>query len=267
MFLAALEQGKRPYDKILDAPIEDGTYRPENFRDEYLGEVTLNTALARSLNTAAVRLADDTGIGPVITLARKMGIESTLPRDLSLALGSGGVPLLEMVTAYAVIANEGAAVNPYAITAIRDDNGTLLYMRTDAGTRSQTVNRRAARILTGMMREVIDTGTGQAARLPFEAAGKTGTSQDYRDALFIGFTDRYIAGVWLGNDDNSPMDGITGGSVPAQIWHDILSAAHEKRGADAPPLHTSPGLAADPPEGGFLSLLQRLLSPSSPSEP
>lgn len=247
VYLTALENGWDDYDDVLDAPIEEGEYRPENFDGEYFGEITLEEALAHSRNTVSVRLMKDVGVGNVIDLARKMGIKSELNRDLSLALGSSGVPLIEMVTAYAAIVNGGMTVQPYAVTKITDEDNALIYFRADERRSTRAASRHATGELRDMMEEVIDEGTGRGAQLGFDAAGKTGTSQDFRDAWFIGFTDKYIAGVWLGNDDNSPMDNVTGGSLPATIWRETMLAAHKTKNRS----YAAPDQQDDESEGFF----------------
>lgn len=223
VYLAALEEGWKPQNLIDDAPIEAGEYRPKNFGDKYYGEVTLEDALTYSLNTATVRLMQETGPSPVIALARRMGIRTPLDRNLSLALGSSGVSLMDMTKAYAVIANGGFAVTPYGITKITGQNGELYYQRSEYKALRRVVDRRPVQDITRMMENAVEYGTGRGAAFGHRAAGKTGTSQDSRDAWFIGFTDELVAGVWLGNDDNSPMAGVTGGSYPARIWREIMS--------------------------------------------
>ncbi len=254
VFLAALEAGWDDDDLIEDAPITTGRYRPANFGNEYRGELTLEQALAHSSNTATFRLAQYVGIGEIINLARRLGIKSNLERDMSLALGSSGVPLLELVTAYATIARDGETVQPYAIEKIADDSGSLLYINSDSRRGERAADRHATDELAGMMVKVIEGGTGYNALLPFEASGKTGTSQDFRDAWFVGFTDRYVVGVWLGNDDNSPMKNVTGGSLPAQVWREVMVTAHQRKGNSyIPSFLTSE-------TGGFGTLMHRLLN-------
>ncbi len=250
VYLTALEQGWMPDSPIEDAPFTEGRYRPENFAGEYFGIVDLQTALALSMNTAAVRVAKEVGIQNVVSTANRLGIISQLQPDLSLALGSNGITLLEMATAYTTIGNGGYKVFPYAITKIETEDGTLIYQR-DARTRhQQAFNPRDIDNLTGMMRGVIEFGTGRGAAVPFEAAGKTGTSNDSRDALFIGFSDEMVTAVWVGNDDNSPMKAVTGGSFPARIWRDTMTPSRglhpKKRGMFA--------------RGSFFSLLENITS-------
>jgi penicillin-binding protein 1A len=228
VYLTALERGLTPRSIVIDEPITEGKYRPTNFNNEYYGEVPLDVALAFSLNTIAYQIARDMGVGYIIGTARRLGIESHLERDLSLALGSSGIPLIEMVTAYGTIANDGYQVKPYAIRQIRDRNGTLIYQRPNRPIMSgrPMFEPYVMRDLKSMMNGVTEFGTGQAARFGPPIAGKTGTSQDFRDAWFIGFSDLFIAGVWVGNDDNKPMKRVTGGSIPARIWRETMIAAH-----------------------------------------
>lgn len=223
VYLTALEQGWSPDDIILDAPFDEGKYRPKNFGHKYYGEVDLFTALTFSLNTAAVRLAKDVGVDAFLQTARSLGIVSYLEPDLSSALGSSGVSLLEMATAYTVIGNGGYKVFPYAITKIESESGELYYQRSGHDHHPQVISPRADQEIKAMMSGVIEYGTGQGAKVPFSAAGKTGTSQESRDALFIGFSDEITTAVWVGNDDNSPMKNVTGGSFPARIWREVMA--------------------------------------------
>lgn len=222
VYLTGLQYGLTPQSLVNDAPIEIGRYRPKNFGNQYYGEVMLENALALSLNTVSFQIMKETGPGPVIETARNMGIYSPLTPDLSLALGTSGVSLLELATAYSVLANGGLAVYPYAITKITNEDGELYYSRPRRRFTRRVAEERHVESLTYMMEGVLEYGTGQRAKVPFPAAGKTGTSQDSRDAWFMGFTNELVAGVWLGNDDNEPMDRITGGGFPAAIWQDIM---------------------------------------------
>jgi penicillin-binding protein 1A len=228
VYLAALEHGWNPNSTIVDEPITEGKYRPQNYGGEYYGEVTLTEALTRSLNTVAVRLIKDVGPDNVISLSRRLGITANLEPNLSLALGSNGIPMLEMVTAYASLGRGGVAVEPFAIVTIKDSEGTILYEQPRERTARQVIPRGYVSQLSGMMQSVVQFGTGQAAQGPYQAAGKTGTSQDFRDAWFIGFTNQYAAAVWVGNDDNSPTKRVTGGMMPASVWREIMTAASAK---------------------------------------
>lgn len=225
VYLAALEKGWDPQDIIEDAPITNWRYRPKNFGGKYYGEVTLEQALTYSMNTAAVRLMKEVGPDAVIDTARRLGIKADLEPDLSLGLGSSGIPLIEMATAYATIANGGLSVEPYGITKITSKSGTLYYERPPEQFEQRVFHPTDIQNITSMMHSVMEYGTGRGANFGRPAAGKTGTSQESRDALFMGFTRELVGSVWLGNDDNSPMKGVTGGSYPAQIWRQVMQKA------------------------------------------
>ncbi|MGB1076874.1 MAG: transglycosylase domain-containing protein, partial [Bdellovibrionales bacterium] len=201
VYLTALNHGWAPDSLIMDEPITQGRYRPRNFGGKYHGEITLFEALTWSINTVAVNLAKDIGINEVISTARLMGIKADLEPDLSLSLGSSGVPMIEMVSAYATIATNGLSVEPYGIKKIKDTDDNVLYEYSPRGKHTQVLSGYTISQLQEMMNSVVVNGTGQAANPGFFAAGKTGTSQDYRDAWFTGFTNQYIASVWYGNDD------------------------------------------------------------------
>ena len=224
VYLTALEHGFSPQTLIMDEPITRGRYRPKNFGHKYYGEVTLEEALTYSLNTVSFNLMKETGPDAVIHTARRMGIESDLEANLSLSLGSSGVSLLEMANAYATIANGGLEVKPYGITKITSkDSGELYYQRSPNNNMKRVFAAHDIQNLTSMMNSVINYGTGRGAHIGRPAAGKTGTSQESRDALFMGFTRELVGVVWLGNDDNSPMKNVTGGSFPARIWANVMS--------------------------------------------
>jgi len=225
VYLAAIEQGLGPDDIIPDEPITLGHWSPENFDGKYRGNVTAREALAESINTVAVRVFQHAGAAKVIEAARALGITSPLERDPALALGASEVTPMELTSAYASLAAGGRAIAPYAIQEIQSRQGQVLYRHTDVNP-PQVVSESAVGTLTDMMEEVVRSGTGKHAALKDRAvAGKTGTSSDYRDAWFMGFTGNYTTGVWLGNDDNSPMRKITGGSLPASLWHDYMEEA------------------------------------------
>ena len=229
VYLAALQNGWNKDDTILDAPITEGKYRPGNYDGEYYGDIPLRYALAFSLNTAAVRLAQYVGPAQIAAVARAAGIRAPLHQELSLALGASEVPMIEMVNAFATIARGGYYLDPYAITEVKDKKGRLLYQRSNAVSARRTLDPRAVAELRDMMELVVKEGTGRGAQGPYRLAGKTGTSQEFRDAWFIGFTDRYIAAAWVGNDDNTSMKKVTGGSLPARIFRDTITVAHGKR--------------------------------------
>jgi penicillin-binding protein 1A len=210
VWLAALEQGVRPDDTVLDAPIRIGNWSPVDFERQYLGEITVEEALAQSINTAAVRLLQEAG-GPraVANEAARLGIADKLPNNASLALGTGEVGLLELTSAYAAFFNGGERVVPFGIAALQ------VAPR-------PAIDPDLADMMARMMTAVVTRGTGRAAGVPGHlVAGKTGTTQDYRDAWFIGRFDDEIIGIWLGNDDNRPMKSVQGGGLPARLYHDI----------------------------------------------
>ncbi len=224
VYLTALENGFYPDDVVNDSPINIRGWKPENYDKQYHGEVTLTEALKDSLNLATINLANAVGRDKIIKTARRMGISTPIENTPSMALGAFEVKVLDMAVAYASIANGGYEVWPYAIQEIYTRDGYQLYMR-EQDDPNQILDEDAVEELTQMLEEVLDSGTGKRAKLPFFAAGKTGTTQDYRDAWFVGFTDNYIAAVWVGNDDNSPMKGVTGGTLPVQIWKEVMLAA------------------------------------------
>jgi penicillin-binding protein 1A len=225
VYLAAVEAGYGPRSVERDEPIRIGTWEPENYRHKYLGEVTLQQAMAQSLNTVAAKLAVRVGPQTVADVAHRMGITSHLGNDASIALGTSEVTLLDLTSAFTPFANGGYAVQPYVVKRITTRDGKVLYERKGDGF-GQAVSPQALGAMNSMMRAVVNEGTAKTARIRgFDVAGKTGTSQDYRDAWFIGYTTHYVGGVWVGNDDNSPTKKVTGGSIPAAIWRDVMVEA------------------------------------------
>lgn len=232
VYAAALELGWRFDDLILDAPLTlnipgSGPWSPENYTGEFYGEVTLTEALRQSLNTAAVRLSEEVGRDAVRTVAAQFGIESDLADGPALALGASESTLIEMAGAYAGILNGGSAVQPYGVQELRliGDDRPLFEQTT--GIQERVISENAARQLTYMMSVAVAQGTGQRAQLPDRpVAGKTGTTNSQRDAWFIGFTADYVAGVWMGYDDNTPLSGVTGGGLPAELWRQTMEGIH-----------------------------------------
>jgi penicillin-binding protein 1A len=261
VYLTALERGWSTNDLILDAPITEGEYRPKNFADKYHGEVTLETALAKSMNTAAVRLCNDVGIGHVMRTAYDLGVTSQMQRNLSLCLGSSGISMLEMGSIYTTFANGGFQVTPYGIKNIKTPDGNLLYEHKPPAKYIRIIDKNHVRELTSMLREVTENGTGKAARQNFPTYGKTGTSQDYRDAWFAGFSKEATAIVWLGNDDNSPMRAITGGGAPARIFAQVIRATHQ---SEIPVIY--PSKVRPKNDNSFSNLLGKLLSSDNNSD-
>ena len=255
VYLAGLEAGLRPYDQFVDAPIRVGTWQPRDYIGRYQGEMTLAEGLAQSINTIAVQVAQRAGIRNVVAVAHRLGISSDLTPEMSLALGTNEVNLLELVSAFAPFANGGSGVWAHGIAEIRDSAGKIVFRRTGSGL-GQVVSPEFAAEMNEMMSAVIDHGTGKSAALPRPTAGKTGTTQDYRDAWFIGYTADLVTGVWFGNDDNAPMNKVTGGSLPAQAWRRFMLAATQAmpvRPLPSTPLPPAGVMAAAPPRtgGGF----------------
>src|SRR5579883_2319898 len=222
VWLAALEKGVRPEDRVEDAPIRLGNWSPQDFEHRYLGEITVEQALAQSINTAAVRLLLRAG-GPraVAAVAHRLGIEDKLPDDASLALGTGTVGLLELTAAYAPFCNGGRRVSPFAIASVNVGGRTA---PAPIEPPAQVVDPALAAEMRQMLEAVVTTGTGRPAALPGRTvAGKTGTTSDYRDAWFVGCTGGRLIGVWMGNDDDTPMKDVLGGTLPARLFHDIAA--------------------------------------------
>jgi penicillin-binding protein 1A len=226
VYLAALERGLTPDTIREDRPIAVKGWKPENYTREYFGPVTLTRALAQSLNTVAVRLVLELGPKAVVRTAHRLGIASPLAANASIALGTSEVSVIELVSAFAPFANGGLAITPHVVEHVRSTGGKTLYRR-DAQNLGRIVEERHVAMMNVMMRETLASGTAHKADssgLP--AAGKTGTSQDFRDAWFIGYTAQLVTGVWLGNDDNSPTRKTTGGGLPVEVWSRFMKAAH-----------------------------------------
>jgi penicillin-binding protein 1A len=226
VYLAALEKGLTPDTVREDAPISVKGWNPENYSREYFGPVTLTKALSLSLNTVAVRLGLEVGPKAVVAVAHRLGIASELDPVPSIALGASEVTPLEMVSAYAAFANGGVGVQPHVIARVRTANGKQLYVRRNASF-GRVIDPQYVAMMNEMMQETLLTGTARKAELPgWQAAGKTGTSQDWRDAWFVGYTSYLVAAVWLGNDDNSPTKKVSGGNLPVEIWSRFMKEAH-----------------------------------------
>jgi penicillin-binding protein 1A len=257
VYLTALEHGLTPDTVREDAPISVKGWRPENYERQYLGPVTLRQALAESLNTVSVRLTLEVTPQAVVRTAYRLGIASMLEPNASIALGTSEVSPLELVSAYATFANGGVAVSPHVVERIRGADGKTLYGRTQQPL-GRIVDARYVGMMNTMLHETLVSGTARAANLPgWQAAGKTGTSQDFRDAWFIGYTSRLIAGIWLGNDDNTPTKHAVGGGVPVEIWSRFMRAAVAKE-----PPAPLPGLG----EPGWFGFQAPTLAPSPPAE-
>ncbi|SIO11698.1 penicillin-binding protein 1A [Bradyrhizobium erythrophlei] len=261
VYLTAVEAGLTPETIRQDAPLDVKGWKPENYSHEYFGAVTLTQALAMSLNTVAVRLGLEVGAKNVVRTAHRLGISSKLDANASIALGTSEVSVIELVGAYAPFANGGLGVSPHVVTKIRTSEGKVLYMR-PADQLGQVIEPRHVAMMNTMMQETLISGTAHKAEIPgWTAAGKTGTSQDFRDAWFIGYTANLVTGVWLGNDDNSPTRKATGGGLPVEVWSRFMKAAHQ-----GVPVASLPNSQAG--GGGlFSNLMQTVSQVSAPSAP
>jgi penicillin-binding protein 1A len=256
VYLAAFQKGLTPQMTMVDRPVQIGNWEPENYGGGFRGQVTLRSAFAHSINSVAVQLADAVGIQSVIDTARKLGVQSELPAVPSLALGSGEVTLLEMTRAFAAIAANAESIEPYAVRAIRKGDQALFTRPKSELQPASNQDARAA--IRDLLASVVREGTGRAARINGPAAGKTGTSQSYRDAWFIGFTSGLVVGVWVGNDDNSPTKSVAGGDLPARIWNEFVtqSAAARAKGARVQPQMVSLAASTDGKPGSGTSVVR-----------
>jgi len=246
VYLTALESGLTPDTVREDKPIAIKNWKPENYKHEYYGPVTLTQALALSLNTVSVRLTMEVGPQAVIRTAHRLGIASPLEPNASIALGTSEVSVLELVGAYATFANGGNSVAAYVIERINDSKGKLLYAHSDQSL-GRVVDAGYVAEMNAMMQQTLLIGTAKHASLPgWQAAGKTGTSQDFRDSWFIGYTAHLVTGVWMGNDDGTPTKHVTGGSLPVDVWSRYMRDAHQ-----GVPVAALPGSSG----GGFFANL------------
>jgi penicillin-binding protein 1A len=248
VYLAALEAGFTPGSEMVDQPINVGRWHPHNYTGKYLGRISLREALAESVNSVAVQLSEAVGRGKVVEMAQRLGITSPMEADPSIALGTNEVTLFDMTKAYAHLAAGGGSVFPYAIKKIALADGHVVFERRSAGG-GEVLRPGVVGMMNNMLMAVTTMGTGRGAQFGRPIAGKTGTTSDYRDALFIGFTPQLVAGVWVGNDDTSPMKKVTGGTLPASIWREFMSAA--LKGTPVADIPNQPGPNAGP--GDFLS--------------
>lgn len=226
VYLAALEKGLTPDTIRDDSPVSFKGWEPENYSRTYRGPVTLQTALAHSLNTIAARLISEVTPREVIRTAQRLGINSALQPNLSLALGTSEVTPVELTAAYATFANGGQSVLPYVIREVKSSAGKVIYARA-ATSFGPVIQPQTLSMMNAMLHEVMVSGTGAKANIPgWEVGGKSGTTQDFRDAWFVGYTARLVTSVWLGNDDNSAMKRVAGSGLPAEIWGKYMKAAH-----------------------------------------
>ncbi len=223
VYLAALEKGYDPDSMMEDSPIKMRGWSPENYDNKYLGEVSLREAFSKSINTIAVKLAKDVGMNKITSIAYKLGITADINKDLSSALGTSEVTLMELSSAYAHLANNGNSVWTHGITEVKT-NGVVAYKRKKSSS-ERVLSEDVTQQMNDMLVNVVTSGTGKNAISAFDVAGKTGTTQNLRDVWFIGFTSDYVAGVWMGNDDNTSMDKIVGGTLPAILWKEFMRSA------------------------------------------
>ena len=240
VYLAGLKEGFEPEDEMVDSEININGWSPKNYKKEYLGEISLFDAFAKSINTVAVQLSENIGRQNVIKMAKSMGIRSPIVNSPSLALGTSEVNLLELTAAYDVLANSGKGIFVHGIRSIENTSGKTLFMREGKGP-GEILDSGLVNTMIRMLENTIQTGTGKNAKIDRPAAGKTGTSQSLRDAWFIGFSSDLVVGVWFGNDDDSPMKNITGGTAPAILWSDFMKKAHYGK----PPVALSDSIIAN----------------------
>ena len=250
VFLTALENGLDPDSIRVDAPLKIKGWTPENYTRRYGGPMSLTYALSQSVNTVAVRLGVEFGPVEVARTAERLGVESPLAPNPSIALGAVEVTPLELAAAYAPFANGGRVARPYIVRQVKTAQGETLYRRRPEPARTVVDDERVG-MMNAMMSETLKSGTARSAALPgWEAAGKTGTSQDFRDAWFIGYTAHLVTAVWLGNDDNSPTKHASGGGLPVSIWSRFMTAAHGGVAVAGLPGHWTPQVPEDPTEPG-----------------
>ena len=222
VYLVALENGMTPESYVNDSPFTIGDYNPKNYDERYYGGITLATAFAKSVNSVPLKLTKEYGIDSVLQMAARLGVGNNLKREYSTVLGASEMSLLDLTTIYSVIWNDGVSVHPYSINKITDAGGHVLYMRNPSD-EMQILQPQTVEYMKEMLYEVVTKGTGKRAYTPNVFGGKTGTSNDNRDAWFIGTTPDFVMGVWVGRDDNTPMSSkVTGGTLPATIFHEIV---------------------------------------------
>ena len=226
VYATAVYKGWNPNDPIQDTPYTIGDWSPRNYGNKYRGTIPLYKALAISSNVAAARLIESTGVKPVIIMARELGITTPISNDSTISLGSNGVKLFDMAVAYGVFANGGIRVKPYAVEKVETARGKTIYTAGKTQ-RTKVLHFETAGAVNSMLEQVIQAGTGTAAKIGVAQAGKTGTTDDYKDAWFVGYTPDIVTAVWVGNDDNTKLNGLTGGTLPAFIWRDAMKTATE----------------------------------------
>jgi penicillin-binding protein 1A len=245
VYLTAMEAGRTPDVMVSDEPVTINGWQPRDFENTYQGPMTLETAFAQSINTVAAELANEVGTANVAQTAHRLGITSNIQTDPSMALGAVEVSPLEMAQAYSAFSNGGYLTKAYGIERIRTATGKVLYDHDIGGApHAAVIGQPALAYMIQLMRQVLVSGTGVRAQIPGrDLAGKTGTTSDYRDAWFIGYTGGFTAAVWTGRDDNTPMRRVTGGGTPAEIWRAFMAAALPRLAVQQP----IPGASPPPP--------------------
>ncbi|NQE65242.1 transglycosylase domain-containing protein [Caulobacter sp. RHG1] len=263
VYLTAMEQGRTPAVMVVDEPVKIGNWEPRNYTNKFLGPMTLQTALAQSINTVAARLASEVGTSNVAATAKRLGITSKIQLDPSMALGAVEVSPMEMAQAYAPFSNGGFLAKGYGIERIRTASGKVLYDHSvDRQARAAVIGSPALQYMNQMMRQVVASGTGARAKVAgYDVAGKTGTTSDYKDAWFVGYTGGFVAAVWTGKDDNTPMKRVTGGGAPAEIWRTFMAAALPR--LKATPI---PGGVVEPPPVATEDPIGDLINPAPTPE-
>ena len=260
VYLAAMEAGYTPETPVVDEPIRIGNWSPRNYSGTFIGETTIGNAVAQSTNTVAAYVADQIGRDSVARAARRLGITSRIGLEPAMALGAVEVSPIDMATAYAAFANGGRRVEAYGISRIRTPQGRVIYQRAardSAG--GQAINNPPLYYMNQMLRGVVERGTAQSAAIPGrDLAGKTGTTSDYKDAWFVGYTGGFVTAVWVGKDDNTAMRGVTGGAAPAAIWRGFMEAALPRLAVqpipDGPPMPE--GWVAPDPVGDLMNSIE-----------
>jgi penicillin-binding protein 1A len=265
VYLTAFEQGRSPDTPVVDAPIKIGNWEPKNYTGSFSGGMTLERAVAQSINTVAAQIADEVGRDNVARTARRLGISTKIQTGPSMALGAVEVSPLEMAKAYAPFSNGGVYASPYGIERIRTRGGQVLYERRPTD-RATVINNPALGNMNRVMRAVVTSGTGTRASVPgYDIAGKTGTTSDYKDAWFVGYTGGFTTAVWVGKDDNTAMKRVTGGNAPAEIWRTFMAAALPR--LDVRPIPEGPQAPAalDDPIGSLLEAANTFFEGDAPT--
>ena len=248
VYAAAIEKGWGPNDMLEDTPVNINGWKPHNYNNKYRGKLPLYMGLTLSSNVMAARLIKDVGVRSVIGVARSMGITTPLEYDMTIALGSNGVKLYEMTIAYGALANGGFKVKPYSVERVETSRGKVIYQAPKTRV-MKVLNLNTAAVVTAMLKTVIERGTARAANIGVPSAGKTGTTDDSKDASFYGYTPDVVTGVWVGNDDNSKMGSVYGSTIPASIWKSTMKVLVEKFGKsdfDYPEIELKKYASVDP---------------------